>query len=66
MTALLLLSLGAFLAPVVAPIIGLLLLWHSRGWPRPDKGAATAVVALPIVAAVGVVAVDGFLHLWRF
>lgn len=65
-TALLLISVGAFLAPVLAPVIGLLLLWRSRGWPRPDKGAATAVVVLPIVVAAGVVAVDGFLRVWRF
>lgn len=65
-TALLLISVGAFLAPVLAPVIGLLLLWRSRGWPRTDKGAATAVVVLPIVVAAGVVAVDGFLRIWRF
>jgi len=63
---LLLISVGAFLAPIVAPVLGLLLLWRSGGWRRPDKGAATAVVVLPIVVAVGVVAIDSFLRVWKF
>lgn len=63
---LLLISLGAFVAPILAPVLGLLLLWRSRGWRRTDKGAVTALVALPIIAALGVVAVSWFLTIWRF
>jgi hypothetical protein len=64
--ALVLISLGAFVAPIVAPALGLLLLWRSAGWRRTDKGAVTALVALPIVAALGVIGVTWFLDVWRF
>ena len=66
LVALALLSLGALVAPIVGPVIGLVLLWRSRGWRRSEKGVATALVMLPVVLAAGAVGVVWFLRLWRF
>jgi uncharacterized membrane protein len=56
--ALLLLTVGAFLLPIVGPLIGLLFVWLSNAWTVRQKIIATAIVVvlfvLPIVLLVGV------------
>ena len=56
--AVLLLGLGSFLIPVVAPIAGLVCAWASTAWTSREKWIATAVVGcgllLPVVAVVAI------------
>ena len=63
---LLLITVGAFAVPVVLPVLGLALLWRSRTWRRADKGVATALVALPVFLAAGVVGIVLLLRTWNF
>ncbi len=63
---LILISVGAFAIPIVAPIVGLVLLWRSRIWRRADKGVATALVMLPVVATAGAVGLLLLLRWWNF
>ena len=55
--AVLLLSVGSFVAPVVGPVAGLVCAWLSDQWTRTEKWIATAigslVLVVPIVAVVG-------------
>ena len=59
--AVLLLALGAFVAPVVGPAAGLLCAWLSDQWTRTEKWVATAIASvslvIPLVALIGLVAV---------
>ena len=45
--AVLLLGLGAFLAPLVGPLIGLVLVWSSQRWTRAQKAIGTALALVP-------------------
>ncbi len=55
--AVLLLSVGSFVAPLVGPLAGLVCAWMSPQWTRGEKWVATAICSLvlvvPIVAFVG-------------
>ncbi len=42
-TAIVLLSVGGFVVPVVAPVVGLILVWVSPAWTRTEKLVATAI-----------------------
>jgi hypothetical protein len=44
-TAILLLTVGAFVLPVIGPIVGLIFVWASRNWTRGDKWVATVLAA---------------------
>lgn len=61
--ALLMLTVGALLLPVIGPIIGLLFVWASTRWTRREKVIATIIVAVvllvPILGLLGAVAVPG-------
>jgi len=54
--AVLLLSVGSFVVPVIAPAAGLLCAWLSDQWTRREKWIATAICSLvlvvPLVAAL--------------
>jgi hypothetical protein len=54
--AVVLLSLGSFVAPVVGPVAGLICAWASDAWTTTEKWVATAiasfVVLLPLLALV--------------
>jgi hypothetical protein len=50
--AVLLLSVGSFLLPVAGPIIGLVLVWVSAQWTRPQKLVASALGLLPVLGIV--------------
>lgn len=41
--AILLITIGAILLPVVGPLLGLVFVWASRQWARPAKIVATAI-----------------------
>jgi hypothetical protein len=47
--AVLLLSLGSFVLPVVGPVIGVVLVWVSTRWTRPQKVIGSALGVLPAV-----------------
>jgi hypothetical protein len=47
--AVLLLTVGLFLLPVVGPIAGLAFAWASTRWTRREKVVATVLTVLPIV-----------------
>jgi hypothetical protein len=52
--AVLLLSVGTFVVPIIAPIAGLALAWTSTAWTRTDKVVATVLslgAALPVLFA---------------
>jgi len=61
--ALLLLTVGAVLLPVIGPVIGLLFVWLSTHWTRREKVIATIIVAVlllvPILGLLGLAAVQG-------
>jgi uncharacterized membrane protein len=50
--AILLLTVGSFLLPVVGPLIGLIFVWMSANWTRRHKLIATAIVAILIVVPI--------------
>ena len=56
--AILLLTVGAFLLPVVGPALGLIFVWLSTQWNTRDKLIATAIAVvlflLPIILLLGV------------
>ncbi len=62
-TALLLLTVGAFLLPVVGPILGLVFVWVSTVWSTREKLFATFLVAvlllLPVVLLFGLTVQPG-------
>jgi uncharacterized membrane protein len=45
-----LLTVGAFLLPVVGPVAGLACAWGSRAWTKGEKTVATVIAAVPAVA----------------
>ncbi len=48
------LTVGAFLLPVVGPLVGLVLAWVSVRWTRSEKVVATVLTLLPVlVLALG-------------
>ncbi len=52
--AVVLLTAGTFVIPVVGPLIGLVLVWASVRWTRREKSVATVLTLLPgVVLAVG-------------
>ena len=56
--ALLLVTVGTFVAPIVGPAVGIALVWLSRAWSTRLKLVITAIVVvlvlLPILALLGV------------
>ena len=50
--AVLALTVGTFVLPVVGPLVGIVLVWGSTRWTRREKGVATVLTALPVVALV--------------
>ena len=55
--AVLLLGVGGFVVPIVAPIAGLLCAWMSDQWTRSEKWVATAIASLGAVFPLGAVLV---------
>jgi hypothetical protein len=56
--AILLLTLGAFLLPLIGPVIGLVFVWLSSAWSTRVKGVVTAiVVGVVIIPILGLLAV---------
>jgi hypothetical protein len=47
--AVLALTVGTFVLPVVGPLVGIVLVWGSTRWTRREKGIATALTALPVI-----------------
>ena len=47
--AVLALTVGTFVLPVVGPLVGIVLVWGSARWTRHEKWIATALTALPVV-----------------
>ncbi len=47
--AVLALTVGTFVLPVVGPRVGIVLVWGSTRWTRHEKWIATALTALPVV-----------------
>ena len=50
--AVLLLSIGSFVLPVIGPICGLVCAWMSPAWTTREKWIATAIAALVVVVPV--------------
>ena len=58
--AILLLSVGAFLLPLVGPAIGLVLVWYSSRWTTREKLIATVIVLVVfILPIVGLLSAGG-------
>jgi hypothetical protein len=58
--AVLALTAGAVVVPVVGPLVGIVLAWMSRRWTRSEKWIATAIAAVPaLLVLVTVVLVLG-------
>ena len=47
--AVLALTVGAFVVPILGPLVGAALAWGSSQWTRAEKWIATALAVLPIV-----------------
>jgi hypothetical protein len=58
------LTAGAVLLPVVGPLVGICLVWASVRWTRREKIVATVLTFLPLLALAlgGVVSVSGSAH----
>jgi uncharacterized membrane protein len=55
MIAVLALTVGTFVLPIVGPLVGIVLVWGSTRWTRREKGIATVLTALPVLTlALGV------------
>jgi uncharacterized membrane protein len=55
--AILLLTLGAFLLPVIGPVIGLVFVWLSSAWSTRMKVTVTAIVlAVVVIPILGLLA----------
>jgi uncharacterized membrane protein len=61
--AVLALTVGTFVLPVVGPLVGIVLVWGSTRWTRHEKWIATALTALPVaglaLGAAMLIAVGG-------
>jgi hypothetical protein len=44
------LTLGAFIVPIVGPLVGICFAWGSPRWTRREKYVATALALLPLIA----------------
>jgi uncharacterized membrane protein len=55
-----LLTVGAFILPVVGPVAGLACAWGSRAWTAGEKTVATVVAAVPAVAWLAVLSPVSF------
>ena len=54
--AVLALTLGTFVVPIIGPIIGIVLVWGSTRWTHREKTVATILTVLPVVVlAVGAI-----------
>ena len=55
------LTVGTFLLPIIGPVVGLVLAWASERWTSREKWVATFLTVLPVIilafGAVGLVAV---------
>jgi hypothetical protein len=60
--AVLLLTVGLFVVPVVGPLVGIVLAWTSPRWTRREKTVATVWAVLPAVA-LAVMAVTALVFL---
>jgi hypothetical protein len=62
--AVLCLTAGAVLLPVVGPLVGICLAWASVRWTRREKTVATVLTFLPLLALAlgGIVALSGSAH----
>jgi uncharacterized membrane protein len=49
LVAVLALTVGALVLPVVGPLAGIVLVWVSTRWTRREKGIATVLTALPVL-----------------
>jgi hypothetical protein len=55
--AVLALTLGTFVVPIIGPIVGIILVWGSTRWTHREKTVATILTVLPvIVLALGAIA----------
>ena len=51
------LTLGTFVVPIVGPIVGIILVWVSTRWTQREKTVATVLTVLPVfVLALGLAA----------
>jgi hypothetical protein len=59
--AVLALTLGTFVVPIIGPIVGIILVWGSTRWTHREKTVATILTVLPVivlaVGAIGLVSV---------
>ncbi|MEP6760533.1 MAG: hypothetical protein ABJA93_04125 [Sporichthyaceae bacterium] len=59
--AVLALTLGTFVVPIIGPIVGIVLVWASTRWTHREKTVATILTVLPVivlaVGAIGLVSV---------
>jgi hypothetical protein len=59
--AVLALTLGTFVVPIIGPIVGLVLVWASTRWTHREKKVATLLTVLPVIVlaigAIGLVSV---------
>lgn len=59
--AVLALTLGTFVVPIIGPIVGIVLVWSSTRWTHREKTVATILTVLPVivlaVGAIGLVSV---------
>ena len=44
----LLLTIAAFVVPIIGPLVGVVLAWNSRRWSTADKWIATGLLAVPM------------------
>ncbi len=50
--AVLSLTVGTFVLPIVGPVLGLVLVWVSVQWTRREKTVATILSVLPVIALI--------------
>jgi hypothetical protein len=46
------LTAGMFVVPILGPIVGLVMAWISPSWTRREKAIATGLTALPLIAVI--------------
>ena len=57
MIAVLGLTLGTFVVPIIGPLVGIILVWMSTRWSDREKTIATVLTFLPVlVLSLGLVA----------
>jgi uncharacterized membrane protein len=50
--AILFLTVGAFVAPILGPVAGLVLVWVSKRWTRREKTIATAIAVVVVIVPI--------------